>query len=83
MSSSVSEGWSMIWVLVPLVDMAIASKASEPATPPTTSDGSPAFTLPVLPYAQELGFRSVAVEVTSLDLTRMRGKKSSSIVRTT
>jgi hypothetical protein len=48
-----SEGWSMISVLVPLVGMAFVSRVGEPATPPTASGGSGAFTLPALPYAQD------------------------------
>ena len=48
-----SESCSMIWVLVPLVGMAIASRGGETATPPPASGGSPAFTLPALPYAQD------------------------------
>lgn len=49
----VRNGWSMIWVLVPLMGMALISRAGEPATPPGMSGGSPTFTLPVLPYAQD------------------------------
>ncbi len=53
MDPFVSEGWSMIWVLVPLVGMALVSRAEEPATPPAASGGSPALTMPALPYAQD------------------------------
>lgn len=50
MNPFVTEGWSMIWVLVPLMGMVTAARAGEPATPPAASGGSPAFTLPALPY---------------------------------
>ena len=48
-----SEGWSIIWVLVPLVGLALVSRAGEPASPAAAAGGSPAFTLPALPYAQD------------------------------
>ena len=53
MNPYVSEGWSAIWVLAPLVGMAVAARAGEPATASAASGGSPAFTLPALPYAQD------------------------------
>ena len=49
----ISEGWSAICVLVPLVGMVVASRAGEPAVPPAASVGPAAFTLPALPYAQD------------------------------
>jgi len=48
-----SDGWSMIWVLVPLVGLALVSRAGESASPEAAAVGSPAFTLPALPYAQD------------------------------
>ena len=53
MNQFVSEGWSMIWVLVPLVGMTVAPRAGEPATSPAAPGGPAAFTLPALPYAQD------------------------------
>lgn len=53
MNLFVSKSWSMIWVLVALVGLALVSQAGEPATPPVASGGSPAITLPALPYAQD------------------------------
>ena len=52
MNSFVREGWSMIWGLVSLVGTLAVATAGEPATPPEPG-GSPAFTLPALPYTQE------------------------------
>jgi hypothetical protein len=46
-----SEGWSMIWVLVPLLGLALVSRAGEPATLAAAAGGLLAFTLPALPYA--------------------------------
>ena len=52
MNLHVSKGWSAIWVLATIVGMAVTVRAQEPATGPAASGGSPAFTLPALPYAQ-------------------------------
>jgi len=48
-----SQSWSVIRVLMPLVSMTVAVMAKEPAPAPSATGGSPAFTLPALPYAQE------------------------------
>ena len=53
MNPYVSEGWSAICVLAPLLGMAVVSRAEKSVTGPAASGGSPAFTLPSLPYAQE------------------------------
>ena len=53
MKPYVSKSCAVIRVLVPLVSMAVAVMAKEPAPAPAVSGGSPAFTLPALPYAQE------------------------------
>jgi len=53
MKSFFNENWSTIRVLVPLAGMAVALRAGELAPPPPASGGSPAFTLPALPYAQD------------------------------
>ena len=45
----IREGWSAIWLLAPLVGMAVAARAAEPAI----ADHPTVFTLPALPYAQE------------------------------
>ena len=52
MNLYVSDGWSAIWIMASLVGMAVNARAGEPATPSAASEGSPAFTLPALPYAQ-------------------------------
>ncbi len=49
MNQYIREGWSAIWFLAPLVGMAVAARAAEPAT----ADHPTVFTLPALPYAQD------------------------------
>lgn len=49
MNLYVNEGWPVIWVLASLVGMAVTARAEGSAA---ASGGSPAFTLPALPYAQ-------------------------------
>ena len=46
-------GLAGVCVLVPLLGMAVAARSEESATAPAVSAGSPAFTLPALPYAQK------------------------------
>src|ERR1035437_6331124 len=46
-------GLAGVCVLVPLLGMAVAARSEEAATAPAVSVGSPAFTLPALPYAQK------------------------------
>ena len=53
MNPYISLGWSAVCVLVPLIGMAIMAGAAEPVSVPVAPGGSPAFTLPVLPYAQK------------------------------
>jgi len=53
MNTYVSEGWPAIWVMASLLGMAVTERTGEPATASAASGGSPAFTLPVLPYAQD------------------------------
>ena len=53
MTANFSEGWSVIWVLVPLLGLALVSKAGQAATPAAAAGGSPAFSLPALPWAQD------------------------------
>ena len=53
MNQHVIESLPALWTLVPLLGMAAVARADPPATAPAASGGSPAFTLPVLPYAQD------------------------------
>jgi len=53
MNPHVSESLSAIWVLMPLLGMAVAARVAESATVSAASGGFPALTLPALPYAQE------------------------------
>jgi superoxide dismutase, Fe-Mn family len=53
MNPFVRESWSLIWVLVALVGMTVASRAGETATLQATSAGPAGFTLPALTYAQD------------------------------
>jgi Fe-Mn family superoxide dismutase len=43
----------MVWLLAPLVGMAVTAKAKDPGAAPAAPGGAAAFTLPALPYAQE------------------------------
>lgn len=53
MNPCISDSWSTILVLAPLVGMVVAARAEPSATASAASSGSPAFTLPALPYAQD------------------------------
>ena len=53
MNQHVIESLPSLWTLVPLLGMAVVARAELPATGPAASGGSPAFTLPALPYAQD------------------------------
>ena len=53
MNMFMSEVGSVMWIMVPLVGMAVAAKAEQPATNPVAPVGSAAFSLPALPYGQE------------------------------
>jgi superoxide dismutase, Fe-Mn family len=53
MNPYISEAWSVMWVLVPLVGLAVAARGGESTNPPAPSGGATAFALPTLPYAQD------------------------------
>jgi Fe-Mn family superoxide dismutase len=53
MNQYIRQGWSGTWVLAALIGMVVAARAEESAIDSAVSRGSPAFTLPPLPYAQD------------------------------
>jgi len=53
MNQHVLESLPALWTLVPLLGMAVVARAEPPVTGPVASGGSPTFTLPALPYAQD------------------------------